>query len=229
MIKSLEEIVDRLVKGYDPDRIILFGSHADGTEDDESDFDLLVVKDTPQRPLERRMAVERLVADRGVPLDLLVYTPEEVLNLYAAGSTLIQEMAEKGRVLYMRNITEAWVADAREHWESAQLLSENGKYRQACYHAQQCAEKALKALILEKGRKPARTHDILDLLHAARSEGWEVEMSTDDAVLLNSIYRGRYPSDEGLLPHGEPRMDDAQRAVKAAGTILAYVTDLLKK
>jgi len=229
MLNSLEEIVDRLVKGYDPDRIILFGSRTGGTQDGESDYDLLVVKNTPERPLERRMAVERLIADRSVPLDLLVYTPTEVLRLYAAGSALIHEVAEKGKVLYMRNITGAWIADAEEHLESAELLFENGKYRQACYHSQQCAEKVLKALIIEKGRKPARTHDILDLLHNVRSEGWEVEISTDDAVLLNSIYRGRYPSEEGLLPHGEPLIDEARSALSAARSILSHTHKLLQK
>ena len=215
----MAEIVERLVTGYDPERIILFGSRATGTSDEESDFDLLVVKETDQRPLDRRIAVERLLADRALALDLLVYTPAEVWKLYTLGSPLIQEVTEKGKVLYVRNLSRAWMEDAREHVESAELLFENGKFRPACYHSQQCAEKALKALIIEKGRKPARTHDIVDLVHGARKEGWELEISTDDAALLSSVYRARYPSEEGLLPHGEPLADDAARALKAAKSV----------
>ena len=98
-----------------------------------------------------------------------VYTPAEVWKLYAAGSPLIEEMVEKGKVLYVRNLTRVWVADAREHLESAELLFENGKYRPACYHSRQCVEKMLKAMVQEKGRKPARTHDILELLDKARA------------------------------------------------------------
>jgi uncharacterized protein len=227
MIKSLEEVVERLVTGYDPERIILFGSRADGTADEESDFDLLVVKETDERPLDRRIAAEQLLADRSIPLDLSVFTPAEVWNLYSAGNPLIHEIAEKGKVLYMRDITRAWIEDAREHMESAELLFEKGIYRPACYHSQQCVEKSVKAMIVEKGRKPARTHDILDLLHDARSEGWEPQLTTDDAVLLNSVYRGRYPSEEGLLPRGDPLKADARRAVTAARSFFDQACRLL--
>lgn len=228
MLNSLEEIVERLVEGYDPERIVLFGSRATGSSDEGSDFDLIVVKETDQRPMDRRMEVERLLADRSIPLDLNVFTPAEVWKLYVAGSPLIQEVAEKGKVLYVRNLTQAWFLDAREHLESAELLYENGKYRPACYHSQQCVEKILKALILEKGRKPARTHDVLDLLDGARREGWAVEFSTDDAVLLNSVYRGRYPSEEGLLAGGEPLESDAGAALKAAKSFFDRASQLLK-
>ena len=59
----------------------------------------------------------------------------------------------------------------------------------------------------------------MDLVHGARKEGWELEISTDDAALLSSVYRARYPSEEGLLPHGEPLADDAARALKAAKSV----------
>ncbi len=34
--------------------------------------------------------------------------------------------------------------------------------------------------------------------------GWEIDITIDDAVYLNSIYKGRYPTEEGILPHGDP-------------------------
>jgi hypothetical protein len=51
----------------------------------------------------------------------------------------------------------------------------------------------------------------------------------DDAVFLNSIYKGRYPTEEGLLPHGEPRREDAERGVNAANVFLARVRDLIRQ
>jgi uncharacterized protein len=228
VITSLEEVVARLVAGYDPERIILFGSRAAGTPDEESDFDLLVVKDTEQRPLERRIEVERLLADRAIPLDLSVYTSAEMWKLYTSGSPLIHEIAEKGRVLYVRDLTRAWIEDAREHLESAELLFENGKYRPACYHSQQCVEKTLKAALLEKGRKPARTHDILQLLEDAGRAGWKLDLAIDEAVLRNSIYQGRYPAEEGLLPRGDPREEDARRALTAARSFFEHAWRLVK-
>lgn len=223
MLTTLEAIVQRLISGYDPDRIILFGSHAVGNAREGSDIDLLIVKETNQRPIDRRMEVERLLFDRQVPLELLVYTPQELRDLYAVGSPFIEEVIETGRVLYMRKNTAAWLAEAREELEIASILFDHRKYRGVCIHSQQGVERGLKALILEKGRRPARTHDIVELLNIVTADGWLVGLSMDDAVFLNSVYRGRYPTEEGLLPHGEPSEADTRRALKAAETVMAHL------
>jgi HEPN domain-containing protein/predicted nucleotidyltransferase len=227
MLTTLDQIIERLVAGYQPDRIVLFGSRARGEEKTDSDFDLLVVKDTAERPIERRMAVERLLADRRVPVDVLVYTPREIWELYAAGSPLVESVVASGRVLYMRRATAAWVAEAQDELESGLILMERGKYRAASLHSQQAAEKALKALLLERGKRPPRTHDLIDLLNAVREEGWQLRLETDEAIFLNSIYRGRYPTEEGLLPYGEPSQSDAARAIAAAQFVVHQLKTLL--
>ena len=227
MLTTLDQIVHRLVTGYDPDRIILFGSRASGLDSEDSDYDLLIVKSTEGRPLERRIAVDRLLRDRRLALDFQVYTPEEVWRLYAGGNPLIEEVVETGRVLYMRKNTKGWLAEAQEEFECASILVEHGKYRGACFHSQQCVEKGLKALLLEKGHRPARTHDLLELLNAVTAAGWKLEVSMDDIVFLNSVYRGRYPTDEGLLPHGDPLESDARSAVRSAQEMLALIRSLL--
>jgi HEPN domain-containing protein/predicted nucleotidyltransferase len=216
MLKTLDDAVQRIVQGYDPDRIILFGSRATGGADEGSDFDLLIVKDTDRRPIDRRVAVERLLADRTIPLDILVYTPREMWDLYSAGSPLMATILETGRVLFMRKATAAWLAEAREELEIARILLDHRKHRGVCLHSQQGTEKALKALLFEKGRQPARTHDVIELLTHVRAEGYEVSLSLDDAAFLTSVYRGRYPTEEGLLPHGEPTTEDARRAYDAS-------------
>lgn len=229
MLTTLEAVVQRLIEGYDPDRIILFGSHAAGEATRDSDIDLVIVKDTDQRPIDRRIEVERLLFDRAIPLDLLVYTPRELRQLYAAGSPFIEDVVERGRVLYMRKATAAWVREAQEEFESASLLLQHQKHRGACLHSQQCVEKALKALMLEKGRRPQRTHDVVELLNAAVADGWAVGLDMDDAVFLNSVYRGRYPTEEGLLPHGEPGEEDAGRAVRVAEAVMRRVRAVLEE
>lgn len=225
---TLDDIVQRLVAGYDPDRIILFGSHATGEGREGSDIDLLVVKETAQRPTERRIEVERLVCDRRVPLDLLVYTPREMRELYATGSPLVESVVESGRVLYMRNATAGWLADAQDEVEMAAILLDHRKGRGVCVHCQQGVEKGLKALLLERGRRPARTHDLVELLNQVMADGWAIELPMDDAVFLNSVYRGRYPSEEGLLPLGEPTEADARRALVAAQTLMRQICDALE-
>jgi HEPN domain-containing protein/predicted nucleotidyltransferase len=215
MLDTLDDVVQRIVDGYEPDRVILFGSRASGAAAEGSDHDLLIVKETDRRPIDRRMEVEGLLLGRRIALDILVYTPREVWDLYAAGSPLIATILETGRVLYMRKATAAWLAEAREELDAAQILLEHQKYRGACLHSQQGAEKALKALLFEKGRQPARTHDVVELLNQVHAVGCDVDLSLDDAAFLTSVYRGRYPTEEGLLPHGEPTAQDAQRACDA--------------
>lgn len=226
MLTTIEAVTKRIVEGFDPESIILFGSRVSRGEDCISDIDLLIVKETDDDPVSRRAAVERLLQDRVVPLDILVYTPAEIRMFFSIGSPFIEEIVETGRLLYVRKATQRWLEDAREELEAALILQEHRKYRGSCYHAQQCAEKALKALLLEKGERPQRTHDIVQLLNRTRALGWDPDLEMEEAVFLNSIYKGRYPAEEGLLPKGDPGVDDARRAVDSAKKILHYLETL---
>ncbi len=114
VLLTLEEVCEKLVDSWDPEKIILFGSRATGKEEASSDYDLLIIKGGPGRPADRRAAAEKILQDRGVPLDIFVYSPKEVLFLYSIGSPFIQEVLETGRVLYMRKATEQWMKDAEE-------------------------------------------------------------------------------------------------------------------
>ena len=102
-IKELaQRVVDKLVSSYAPQKVILFGSYAYGTPDRDSDIDLLIVKDTPERFFDRLTTVRKVVAGthNGVPIDLLVLTPKEVEAKLQAGDQFIGEILEKGRVVY---------------------------------------------------------------------------------------------------------------------------------
>jgi uncharacterized protein len=227
MLDSVDALRDRLVDALDPESIILFGSTARGTGTEDSDIDLLIVKRTTKRPIDRRIEAERALFDRTGPVDLFVYTPEEVRRLYEQGSPFIEEIVETGRVLYMRKSTGVWIDEADEELAMARILLEHGKYRGACLHGQQAVEKGLKALVIERGGRPEHTHDILSLRTQCERIGFPIEIDLDDAVFLNSVYKGRYPSEEGLLPHGEPLPEDATRATVAAETVLRHVKQLL--
>jgi predicted nucleotidyltransferase len=99
---EIQKIVDRLVSHYSPQRVILFGSYAYGTPDADSDLDLLIVKETDKRPLDRWMEVKRLLRDRRrtVAVSPLVYTPQELERRLAMNDFFIQEILEKGQVLH---------------------------------------------------------------------------------------------------------------------------------
>jgi len=98
----IQKIVRCLVKGYQPQRVILFGSLAGGNPDEDSDIDLLIVKDTDETPLARRVRVRKLVSDpnRRVPLSPLVLTPGELAHRLDLGDPFYREIISRGEVLY---------------------------------------------------------------------------------------------------------------------------------
>ncbi len=99
--EQIQAVVRRIVEGYQPDRIILFGSYAYGTPTEDSDLDLLVVKSGlgPTRQ-ERAMAVRRLVRGSGVPLDVWVSTPAEVAVAAQVRFTIEAQALTRGKLLY---------------------------------------------------------------------------------------------------------------------------------
>ena len=99
--EQIQAIVQRIVEGYQPDRIILFGSYAYGTPTEDSDLDLLVIKPDVNSRAERAVTVRRLVRSRDMPaMDILVRTPEEVAAAAEVRFTVEAQALHKGRVLY---------------------------------------------------------------------------------------------------------------------------------
>ena len=98
---ELERWVRLLIENYNPQRILLFGSLATGAVDEWSDVDLVIVKETPLRFLDRIREVLELLHPR-VGLDVLVYTPEEFDRLTQERGFVRQEILEKGQLLYER-------------------------------------------------------------------------------------------------------------------------------
>jgi len=104
--RILSEIVEAVKAEYAPERIILYGSFAYGVPDADSDIDLLIIKNTPERPLDRRVRVRRIVdiRDPSYPaFSPLVLTPEEVKRRLEMGDQFVQEILARGEVLYARS------------------------------------------------------------------------------------------------------------------------------
>ena len=80
----LDEIV-RVLKAYDPERLILFGSRARGEADEYSDYDLVVIKRTDRPFLDRLRDMVPYLRQITRPVDILVYTPEEFERMEATG------------------------------------------------------------------------------------------------------------------------------------------------
>lgn len=101
----IQDIVQKLADSYRPQRMILFGSFVYGQPDSDSDIDLLIVKDTHESPLERRVQVRKIVADpeRRVPFSPLVITPDELARRISLGDPFYRDILAHGEVVYAQS------------------------------------------------------------------------------------------------------------------------------
>ena len=97
---KINEITKRVVKKFKPQKIILFGSYANGTPTDESDLDLLIIKDSdlPSRTQNRK--VRRILSDLRVPVDIIVKTSKEFETYRDIIGTVVYPANKFGKVVY---------------------------------------------------------------------------------------------------------------------------------
>ena len=100
--RLIDKMVRRIVKRFDPEKIILFGSHARGTAHPDSDVDLLIVM--PVAGSKRKMQLELRMAlhDVRVAKDVIVTTPEEFAWRKDVVGTIEYPAATEGKLLYAR-------------------------------------------------------------------------------------------------------------------------------
>jgi uncharacterized protein len=108
---NIDTVLNSLVtmlKPSDPQKIILFGSYATGNHGENSDVDIMVVLDndhvskTYTERLNKKISVRKLVLEinRKVPLDILVYSKEELNIIKEHGNDFIDEIERTGKVIY---------------------------------------------------------------------------------------------------------------------------------
>jgi predicted nucleotidyltransferase len=104
MIKKnkISEIVKKIAFGYNPDKIILFGSYATGNPNENSDLDLFVIKDTDLPRPQRTVQVRKMLYGSMVPIDLIVYTPKEIEEAKENIFSFVYGVLNTGKTLYER-------------------------------------------------------------------------------------------------------------------------------
>jgi uncharacterized protein len=96
----LAEIVNRIVRVANPDRIIMFGSAAMGTMSPDSDIDLLVISQHDEN--RRQILGDIYIALHGVgqAVDVIMVTPEEVVRYRESAGLIIQPAMASGKEIY---------------------------------------------------------------------------------------------------------------------------------
>ena len=100
-LKEINDYARELVAKFRPERVILFGSYAEGRPTEDSDVDLLVVMDHQGRDVEQAFEIRRSIK-RSFPLDLVVRTPATVLRRLTQTDTFLSTVYSKGQTLYER-------------------------------------------------------------------------------------------------------------------------------
>jgi len=100
-MKDIQAVVDRIPEAFDPDCVVLSGSHARGTATSDSDVDLLVILPFEGKPFWKSLEITNRV-DPPFAVDLLARRPDEAQRRYAQGDPLIREALDHGRVLLER-------------------------------------------------------------------------------------------------------------------------------
>lgn len=99
---DIKKVAKKIAEKYQPEKIILFGSHAWGRPDENSDVDLFIVKKTENTRNTAR-EINRFIFPRPFPMDIIVYKPEDTKKRLDAGDYFLQNIFSKGKVLYAAN------------------------------------------------------------------------------------------------------------------------------
>ena len=100
-LSTIQELAGRIAKEFDPERIILFGSYANGTAKSDSDVDLLVVMQFEGKPFWKSLEIANVV-NPPFAMDLLARRPDDTAKRYALGDPFIKDALDQGKVLYER-------------------------------------------------------------------------------------------------------------------------------
>ncbi|OGB98665.1 hypothetical protein A2V82_07575 [candidate division KSB1 bacterium RBG_16_48_16] len=98
-MREIEQLGRRIGETFQPERVLLFGSYAQGDPTPDSDVDLFIITHFEGRPVDKSVEI-RMKTKPSFPVDLLVRTPEKVRERLTMGDDFIKNILETGKVLY---------------------------------------------------------------------------------------------------------------------------------
>jgi predicted nucleotidyltransferase len=101
----VQRSLQRFIRAFAPERILLYGSYAKGTNQPRSDVDMLIVADLPGGPESHNRRARQLVSDCFPRIDVVFATPAEVSRADAARSPFLSSILGTGVEVYRREET----------------------------------------------------------------------------------------------------------------------------
>lgn len=101
MIKMTDilELAEHIVRDFQPERIILFGSYANGNPNSDSDVDLLIILPFEGKSFWKSLEIANRVNPR-FATDVIARRPEDTARRYEEGDPLIRDALDHGKILY---------------------------------------------------------------------------------------------------------------------------------
>ncbi len=102
--KYIPLIVEELKK-TSPEKIILFGSYAYGKPDEESDIDILIIKDIQPSEIRNfrlniKLQLWNLIKSSNIPIDIIVDSQERIIQRINDGDMFYKEILTQGNIMY---------------------------------------------------------------------------------------------------------------------------------
>lgn len=234
LVKEWLKVKEQLIRKYNAEKIVLFGSFATGDIREWSDIDVAIIKDTDKRYFDRINELCESI-NYEVGIQFLVFTPEEIKQAVLDNNYfIVNEILKKGRVIMGTEYGEAkkWMDFAWEDIRSAKALLKDEIFNHVCFHSHQCVEKCLKSFIRYSKKDLPKTHNLNDLLRICKEispfllKEYELEVQKLDQYYVPT----RYPDAVlGSLPDGLPNESDAQNALLWAEEIYSIIEKKIEK
>jgi len=96
------KVVRQIAETIDPDKVYLFGSYASGKASEDSDIDILVIKDTLEPRCKRSIAIQKLLIGSKIPADIVVYTNDEFEKEISNRFSFIYATIQNAQLMYER-------------------------------------------------------------------------------------------------------------------------------
>jgi HEPN domain-containing protein len=225
----------RIAEAIRPWRIVLFGSRARGTPKPHSDYDLYIEVGADESDLPQITRQIRELLDGPGSFDLKVFPRGRLerrrddpgTSEPAAPTCLTSAARVRERPTEMPESVDEWLESADRDVRHAEHLLRSAETfgPDICWLSHQMCEKFLKALLVSRHVRPARTHELNLLLRALRDDGLELGAFDDDCTLLTGhAITPRYPAGLRLTDeNASATYAAAQRIVTAVGANLPRI------
>jgi uncharacterized protein len=98
--KEIEQLIDRIVVRIQPQKVIIFGSYAKGNATIKSDLDIFIIKETELPMANRADDLKPMLSNSLIPVDVHIYTPEEVEEYGQEPYSFINSILKSGKTVF---------------------------------------------------------------------------------------------------------------------------------